>query len=824
MLADRWKGLRLLCFILLWQVMPGALTSVGNNGMDGGERVMFVSKITKLVRRGPRMFAVLDEDKYLPLSHPQECPRPPGLQFEEGQWLKIEARRNMDASKNPWTCTRVISAVSPPSMTPQYIDRPWQGMNNPTGMLPPHAEPAQNAYQHGKNVFQQDVGGADVGWNEGQPLGMMQQRPHGYPAPGSVPQYVAQDNYAPRADMPSFVPSPGKRPASSLNPGFHSGARMPMGLRGSMQYGEGSLQPVKMHRGKSWDSGGYRQPTEEMLAEDIKTCRKYMDLIRCLDSYFASSPISDLSSGMASQIIYKISCLLVADHNTIDKNIHHHNTQSLMSALLERLRSDTLSLSCGSICSVTWAMGKIWLTKLKKGAYELQESIKKAMEVLATEMVARDLNTLTSQQLSMAIFGIAKSGLTSPRFASVFEKCEKVICEGGVSNYSNQNLANMVWAFAFYGYQSNAVMTHIDDELSRRNISALKPAELSMTLWACARYHHPSKWLYTRFSSEMRQRGFSNCSTQELANLCWALTESSDEYGDLVYDVAQEVSSRPVNPRNSKDMRNILCCIAKSRVPDCGLASEVARELEASGSTTSVRAWILTFWAFSHIAFIPSSDLQQSFETKVQGDAISNSTTFLCKALLSFVKLPLNQPRLTDRLLDLINSTMPNQTGISASNQPLSSARNLPTVEDLAELLWCCAYLRRLEMAPQVLQNLLQLMSAQKMQGTSSRHLLMLVWSTGVMQEEGFELDAMGENISLSLNEHRLLLGERILSLSSRDSLLRLLAVLLPCTEQSKSVMLQEHPAMSRLWTSLSESWAEDEDKLKRLQSLLGYA
>lgn len=127
-------------------------------------------------------------------------------------------------------------------------------------------------------------------------------------------------------------------------------------------------------------------------------------------------------------------------------------------------------------------------------------------------------------------------------------------------------------------------------------------------------------------------------------------------------------------------------------------------------------------------------------------------------------------------------------------------------------------------MAPQVLENLLQLMSVQKMRGTSSRHLLMLVWSTGVMQEEGFELDAMGENISLSLNEHRLLLGERILSLSSRDSLLRLLAVLLPCTEQSKSVMLQEHPAMSRLWTFLSESWAEDEDKLKRLQSLLGYA
>eukprot|EP00960_Hanusia_phi_P036752 752506-Hanusia_phi.AAC.9 len=122
------------------------------------------------------------------------------------------------------------------------------------------------------------------------------------------------------------------------------------------------------------------------------------------------------------------------------------------------------------------------------------------------------------------------------------------------------------------------------------------------------------------------------------------------------------------------------------------------------------------------------------------------------------------------------------------------------------------------------MQQLMRLMTVKTFRGMSSRHLLMLVWSTGVMQEEGFELEALGENVSSVLDEQKLLLGEKILSLTSRESLLRLLAVLLPCTEQSRSAMLLEHPAISGLWSFLTEAWAEDEDKLKRLQSLLGYA
>jgi hypothetical protein len=42
-----------------------------------------------VVSRGERAFAILDGDKYLPLSDPKDCPRPHGLHMRVGQWLKV---------------------------------------------------------------------------------------------------------------------------------------------------------------------------------------------------------------------------------------------------------------------------------------------------------------------------------------------------------------------------------------------------------------------------------------------------------------------------------------------------------------------------------------------------------------------------------------------------------------------------------------------------------------------------------------------------------------------------------------------------------------
>ncbi len=46
-------------------------------------------QVTKVVSRGARAFAILDGDKYLPLSDAKDCPRPQGLNMRVGQWLKV---------------------------------------------------------------------------------------------------------------------------------------------------------------------------------------------------------------------------------------------------------------------------------------------------------------------------------------------------------------------------------------------------------------------------------------------------------------------------------------------------------------------------------------------------------------------------------------------------------------------------------------------------------------------------------------------------------------------------------------------------------------
>ena len=51
--------------------------------------LMRVLQVTKVVSKGSRAFAILDSDKYLPLTGVKECPRPSGLSMRIGQWLKV---------------------------------------------------------------------------------------------------------------------------------------------------------------------------------------------------------------------------------------------------------------------------------------------------------------------------------------------------------------------------------------------------------------------------------------------------------------------------------------------------------------------------------------------------------------------------------------------------------------------------------------------------------------------------------------------------------------------------------------------------------------
>ena len=71
-------------------------------------------QVTKVISRGSRAFAILDTDKYLPLTGTRDCLRPEGLELHVGQWLSVQARLNTNSSNNPWTCTRVFCQVSGP--------------------------------------------------------------------------------------------------------------------------------------------------------------------------------------------------------------------------------------------------------------------------------------------------------------------------------------------------------------------------------------------------------------------------------------------------------------------------------------------------------------------------------------------------------------------------------------------------------------------------------------------------------------------------------------------------------------------------------------
>ena len=85
-----------------------------------GDVADFVAEVTRVVQRGARAFAILDSDKYLPLTDDKDCPRPRGLSVRRGQWLSVQARHNTNSGNNPWTCTRVYCEVSAPQDERRY--------------------------------------------------------------------------------------------------------------------------------------------------------------------------------------------------------------------------------------------------------------------------------------------------------------------------------------------------------------------------------------------------------------------------------------------------------------------------------------------------------------------------------------------------------------------------------------------------------------------------------------------------------------------------------------------------------------------------------
>ena len=73
----------------------------------------------------------------------------------------------------------------------------------------------------------------------------------------------------------------------------------------------------------------------------------------------------------------------------------------------------------------------------------------------------------------------------------MLEAVEKEFTARNSGNFTSQHLANVVWGFAFLGKSSGSVMSVLESEIAKRDLSQWKMAELSMTMWACAKVFFP---------------------------------------------------------------------------------------------------------------------------------------------------------------------------------------------------------------------------------------------------------------------------------------------------------------------------------------------
>lgn len=162
-----------------------------------------------------------------------------------------------------------------------------------------------------------------------------------------------------------------------------------------------------------------------------------------------------------------------------------------------------------------------------------------------------------------------------------------------LSEFGQQQLANLAWAFATLGYTHPKIMDALATDVIRK-ISEFKPQGLANTAWAYSRLGMRNKELMEAIAAESIRK-MSDFDPQNLSNIAWAYAKLGMTHEPLLDAISAEVISKlsELTPRECSGLSWAFATLRRSDVPllDAISSKALANMVEFESLYIATTAW-----------------------------------------------------------------------------------------------------------------------------------------------------------------------------------------------------------------------------------------
>lgn len=345
-----------------------------------------------------------------------------------------------------------------------------------------------------------------------------------------------------------------------------------------------------------------RQNSETVatIAKQVRECMKgELSQGEVIQNYSNAKKIGQLTENDFVRILVRLARSKDVSIKLDDKSIN-----KLYSLLLEDIKNHKMSLKPFQIADVMWSLGKL-------GNYDA------------------DL---------FAVFG------------SLFESMSDF------SDFSNADLAMILWAHGKASIHSPIVFSLIQKEVFIRDVETFTTRELCQIVWSFARVMRSSGKLFAAVRKVVQKRDIKQFNNQDIIMLLWAFSEGGLNVKPLFRYIKQDLlNSNRLTEYGPKDLSLIIWSYANQGIKAQDLFAEIERQLlTRTRLYLDDQSLVVVAWSFAHTDN-KSPRLYRFIKEKLMVRNLSRwSSHRLVRVLWSFTKSGF----LCDEILDKLTSAI----------------------------------------------------------------------------------------------------------------------------------------------------------------------
>ena len=195
------------------------------------------------------------------------------------------------------------------------------------------------------------------------------------------------------------------------------------------------------------------------------------------------------------------------------------------------------------------------------------------------------LPLIRERQLASATYGLARSGLAGPKWATLFDALAEASVRSA-EEFDPQAISNTAWAFATAKHTAPTLFDALA-EASVRIAHDFAPQEISNTAWAFATAKHASPALFDALAaaSVRKARAFD---PQAISNIAWAFA-TAKHASPALFDALAAVSVQKAHDFVPQAISNTAWAFATAKHASPTLFDTLASEIGRRGGLASFK-------------------------------------------------------------------------------------------------------------------------------------------------------------------------------------------------------------------------------------------